>query len=140
MTAIRNTGRAYPPPQRRADCMGDRYGHYLGLLAAEERGILFLTPGVEVYEGMIVGENSREQDIVVNVCKEKQLSNMRSSTKDETVKLKAARLLSLEQCIEFLEDDEYLEVTPNSLRLRKKVLNKAERAKYEKNKRSSLSG
>ncbi|HHZ16260.1 MAG TPA: translational GTPase TypA [Clostridia bacterium] len=111
-----------------------------GLLAAEERGILFLTPGVEVYEGMIVGENSREQDIVVNVCKEKQLSNMRSSTKDETVKLKAARLLSLEQCIEFLEDDEYLEVTPNSLRLRKEVLNKAERAKYEKNKRSSLSG
>ena len=105
-----------------------------GLFAAEERGTLFITAGTEVYEGMIVGENSREQDIVVNICKEKQLSNMRSSTKDETVKLKAARNLALEQFLEYLGDDEYLEVTPHSLRLRKKVLNKAERAKYEKNK------
>jgi GTP-binding protein len=109
-----------------------------GLLAAEERGTLFLTAGVDVYEGMIVGENSREQDIVVNVCKEKQLSNMRSSTKDETIKLKGARSLALEQYLEFLEDDEYLEVTPHSLRLRKKVLNKAERAKYEKNRRTTI--
>lgn len=109
-----------------------------GLLAAEERGTLFLTAGVDVYEGMIVGENSREQDIVVNVCKEKQLSNMRSSTKDETIKLKGARTLALEQYLEFLEDDEYLEVTPHFLRLRKKVLNKAERAKYEKNRRATI--
>jgi GTP-binding protein len=109
-----------------------------GLLAAEERGTLFLTAGADVYEGMIVGENSREQDIVVNVCKEKQLSNMRSSTKDETIKLKGARSLALEQYMEFLEDDEYLEVTPHSLRLRKKVLNKAERAKYEKNRHTTI--
>lgn len=105
-----------------------------GLLAAEGRGTLFITPGTEVYEGMIVGENSREQDIVVNVCKEKAQTNMRSSVKDETIKLKAPRFLSLEQSLEYLEDDEYLEVTPHHLRLRKKVLKKGERAKYEKNK------
>lgn len=107
-----------------------------GLLAAEERGTLFTVPGTEVYEGMIVGENSREQDIVVNVCKGKNLSNMRSATKDETVKLKAPRYLSLEQSLEYLDDDEYLEVTPHNLRLRKKVLNKADRAKYEKNRKT----
>lgn len=108
-----------------------------GLLSAEGRGTLFVTPGTQVYEGMIVGENNREQDIVVNVCKEKALTNMRSSVKDETVKLKSARFMSLEQSLEYLEEDEYLEVTPHSLRLRKKVLNKGERAKYEKNKHSS---
>ncbi len=108
-----------------------------GLLIAEGRGTLFITPGTEVYEGMIVGENSREQDIVVNVCKEKALTNMRSSVKEETVKLKSARSLSLEQSLEYLEDDEYLEVTPHTLRLRKKVLNKGERAKYEKYKHTT---
>ena len=107
-----------------------------GMFSAEERGILFITPGTEVYEGMIVGENSREQDIVVNVCKEKQQSNVRSSTKDDTVKLKASRSLSLEQSLEYLADDEYLEVTPKSLRLRKKYLKKAERERYEKNRRN----
>ncbi len=107
-----------------------------GMLSAEERGVLFIVPGVDVYEGMIVGENSREQDIVVNVCKEKAMSNMRSSTKEETVKLKSPRILSLEQSLEYLGDDDYLEITPKSLRLRKKVLNKSERAKYEKNKRA----
>ena len=81
---------------------------------------------------MIVGENSREQDLVVNVCKEKQASNMRSSTKDETVKLKVPRTLSLEQSIEYIGDDELLEVTPKSIRLRKLVLNKADREKFEK--------
>lgn len=105
-----------------------------GLLGSEERGTLFIVPGTEVYEGMLVGENSREQDIVVNVCKEKALTNMRSSTKDDTVKLKAARILSLEQSLEFLNDDEYLEVTPKSLRLRKKYLKKADREKAQKNK------
>jgi GTP-binding protein len=106
-----------------------------GLLSAEGRGTLFLTSGAEVYEGMIVGESSREQDIEVNVCKEKALTNMRSSVKDETVKLKAPRFLSLEQSLEYLEDDEYLEVTPHALRLRKKFLRKGERARYEKNKK-----
>ena len=92
----------------------------------------FCDPGTEVYEGMIVGENSREQDIEVNVCKEKALTNLRSSVKDETIKLKAARFLSLEQSLEYLGDDEYLEVTPHCLRLRKKILNKGARAKYKK--------
>jgi GTP-binding protein len=103
-----------------------------GLMAAEERGTLFIGPGVKVYEGMVVGENNREQDITVNVCKEKAMTNMRSSTKDETVKLKVPRTLSLEEAISFLGDDEYLEVTPQTLRLRKKYLNKEERAKQEK--------
>jgi len=108
-----------------------------GLLSAEGRGTLFITPGIEVYEGMIVGENNREQDIVVNVCKEKAMSNMRSSVKDETVKLKSPRALSLEQSLEYLEDDEYMEVTPHTFRLRKKVLNKGERAKYEKHQQTT---
>ncbi|WP_034421271.1 translational GTPase TypA [Thermanaerosceptrum fracticalcis] len=107
-----------------------------GLLSIEDRGTLFIIPGTEVYEGMIVGENSREQDIVVNVCKEKALTNMRSSTKEETVKLKAPRLFTLEQALEYLGDDEYLEVTPKSFRLRKKFLKKADREKYEKQKKS----
>ncbi|MFY9377686.1 MAG: translational GTPase TypA, partial [Peptococcia bacterium] len=85
-----------------------------GMLQIEDRGTLFISPGVEVYEGMIVGENSREQDIVVNVCKEKNLTNMRSSSKEETVKLKIPRKLSLEQALEYLNDDEYLEITPQS--------------------------
>ena len=103
-----------------------------GMLQIEDRGTLFISPGVEVYEGMIVGENSREQDIVVNVCKEKNLTNMRSSSKEETVKLKIPRKLSLEQALEYLNDDEYLEITPQSLRLRKKHLKKADREKYQK--------
>jgi len=107
-----------------------------GLLSVEDRGTLFITPGTEVYEGMIVGENNREQDIVVNVCKEKALTNMRSSTKDETVKLKVPRIMSLEHSLEYLDDDEYLEITPKSLRLRKKYLKKADREKYEKQKRN----
>ncbi len=109
-----------------------------GILSVEDRGTLFVTPGMEVYEGMIVGENSREQDIVVNVCKEKHLTNMRASSKEETVKMKAARIMSLEQCLEYLDDDELLEVTPKSLRLRKKYLKKGEREKYEKQKKSQV--
>ncbi|MEL7623061.1 MAG: translational GTPase TypA [Clostridiales bacterium] len=108
-----------------------------GLINVESRGTLFISPGAEVYEGMIVGENSRDQDLVVNVCKEKQASNMRSSTKDETVKLKVPRNLSLEQSIEYIGDDELVEVTPKSIRLRKLVLHKGEREKYEKSRRQS---
>jgi len=106
-----------------------------GLMSVEDRGVLFITPGTEVYEGMIVGENNREQDITVNVCKQKALTNVRSSTKEETVKLKAPRILSLEQALAYLDDDEYLEVTPKSIRLRKKLLRKADREKYEKSKK-----
>jgi GTP-binding protein len=112
--------------------------HNYGLLNVEERGTLFVQAGVEVYEGMVVGENSREQDLTVNVCKEKAASNVRSSTKEETVKLKTPRTLSLEQAVEYIEDDELIEITPKSIRMRKRFLNKAERERYEKNHFKSL--
>ena len=98
----------------------------------EERGVLFIAPGVEVYEGMIVGSHSRDNDLVVNACKEKHMSNVRSATKEETTRLKTPRLLSLEAAIEFLADDEYCEVTPKNIRLRKKILKKGEREKAQK--------
>ena len=88
----------------------------------QERGELFVGPAIEVYEGMIVGENSREQDMDVNVTKEKKLTNMRSSTADEAIRLVPHRELNLEQAIEFIADDEFVEITPKSIRLRKKVL------------------
>ena len=93
----------------------------------QERGELFLGPGVEVYEGMIAGENSREADMEVNVTKEKKQTNMRASTADEAIRLIPHRELNLEQAIEFLADDEYVEVTPKSIRLRKKVLDAKKR-------------
>jgi GTP-binding protein len=108
-----------------------------GLINVESRGTLFIYPGTEVYEGMIVGENNRDQDLTVNVCKEKQATNMRSSTKDETVKLKVPRTLSLEQSVEFIGDDELVEVTPKSIRLRKLLLRKAERDKSDKARRNA---
>jgi GTP-binding protein len=88
----------------------------------QERGELFIGPGVEVYEGMIIGENSRDNDLDVNAVKEKKLTNMRSSTADEAIRLVPFRPLNLEQAIEFIADDEFVEVTPKSLRLRKKIL------------------
>ncbi|OUM87777.1 MAG: GTP-binding protein TypA [Bacillus thermozeamaize] len=103
-----------------------------GIESAEQRGVMFITPGTEVYEGMIVGEHAREQDLVVNVCKEKHATNIRSSTKEETVKLKAPRLLSLEEALQFLNDDEYCEITPVSIRLRKKHLTRSAREKADK--------
>ena len=93
----------------------------------QERGELFIGPSVDVYEGMIVGENSREQDMDVNITKEKKLTNMRSSTADEAIRLVPHRELSLEQAIEFIADDEFVEITPKSIRLRKKVLNASRR-------------
>ena len=93
----------------------------------QERGELFIGPTVDVYEGMIVGENSREQDMDVNITKEKKLTNMRSSTADEAIRLVPHRELSLEQAIEFIADDEFVEITPKSIRLRKKVLQASRR-------------
>lgn len=110
-----------------------------GILSIEDRGILFVEPGTEIYEGMIVGEHTRDNDIVVNICKEKQLTNVRSATKDETVKMKTPRLFSLEQALEYLNDDEYCEITPKSVRLRKKILNKSERERAEKHRKMSES-
>ncbi|GED60401.1 translational GTPase TypA [Brevibacillus formosus] len=106
-----------------------------GLMSVEDRGTMFIQPGTEVYEGMIVGEHNRDNDLTVNVCKEKHATNVRSATKDETVKMKAPRMLSLEEALEYLNDDELCEVTPQSVRLRKKYLNKSDRERYEKQKR-----
>ncbi len=94
-----------------------------GLWAAQERGALFIGPGVPVYGGMVVGETPKSEDITVNVCRKKQLTNMRASGSDEALRLVPPRNLSLEQCLEFLADDELLEVTPENLRLRKRILN-----------------
>ncbi|KZE76454.1 translational GTPase TypA [Paenibacillus elgii] len=105
---------------------------FYGMLSVEDRGTLFLEPGTEVYEGMIVGEHNRDNDIIVNICKEKQLTNVRSATKEDTVKMKTPRLYSMEQALEYLNDDEYCEITPKSIRLRKKILNKGERERFEK--------
>jgi GTP-binding protein len=93
----------------------------------EDRGVLFTPPGVEVYEGMIIGEHSRDNDLDVNVVREKKLTNMRASTADEAIRLAPPRLLNLEQAIEFIADDEMVEVTPKSLRLRKKILKSNQR-------------
>ena len=98
-----------------------------GLFNAQERGTLFIEPGQKVYEGMIVGMNPKGEDIAVNVCKQKHVSNMRASGSDEALRLTPPRKFSLEQNLEFLADDELLEVTPKSLRLRKKILDRAER-------------
>ena len=89
--------------------------------------MLFVAPSDRVYEGMIVGENARDADINVNIVKEKKLTNMRASTSDEAIRLVPPRILNLEQAIEFVRDDEYVEVTPKSIRLRKKVLKFNER-------------
>lgn len=100
-----------------------------GLFNAQERSTLFLKPGVPVYAGMIVGENSREDDLVVNVCKKKQLTNNRASGSEDALKLVSPRIMSLEQCLEFIADDELVEVTPLNIRLRKTILSKEQRMK-----------
>jgi len=107
------------------------------LIQLEDRGTMFVEPGTEVYEGMIVGEHNRENDLTVNVVKEKQLTNMRQATKEHTVTLKKPRIMSLEQCLQYLNDDEYCEVTPQSIRLRKKLLKKSEREKQAKRQKAS---
>ena len=100
-----------------------------GLFNAQERGVLFIGAGVPVYAGMVVGETPKSEDITVNICKKKQLTNMRAAGSDEALRLTTPRQMSLEQCLEFLADDELLEVTPESLRLRKRILSHADRMK-----------
>lgn len=102
------------------------------IMSIEERGTVFVEPGTEVYEGMIVGENSRDNDLTVNITKAKQMTNVRSATKDQTAVIKKPKILTLEESLEFLNDDEYCEVTPESIRLRKQILNKNEREKAAK--------
>lgn len=103
-----------------------------GLFGAQDRGTMFISPGEKVYEGMVVGENSRQDDIVVNVCKRKQATNTRASGSDEAVRLTTPRVMSLEQCIDFLGPDELLEVTPEHLRIRKRILRADIRLKKKK--------
>ncbi|WP_411747631.1 translational GTPase TypA [Psychrobacillus psychrotolerans] len=103
-----------------------------GMMGIEDRGTLFVEPGTDIYEGMIVGENTRDADITVNITKAKQKTNIRSANKDQTNVIKRPRILTLEEAIEFLGDDEYLEITPQSIRLRKKVLEKSERERVTK--------
>ncbi len=102
-----------------------------GLFNTQSRGRLFIGPATEVYEGMIVGENPKNEDIVCNVCKKKQLTNTRASGSDDALRLVPHSVLSLEQSLEFIKDDELVEITPNNIRLRKRILNKEERMKYE---------
>ncbi|AEB29618.1 GTP-binding protein TypA/BipA-like protein [Carnobacterium sp. 17-4] len=108
-----------------------------GIMGVEDRGTIFIEPTTEIYEGMIVGENSRENDITVNITKAKQKTNVRSANKDQTNVIKAPRHLTLEESLEFLGDDEYCEITPLSVRLRKQVLNKNEREKSAKKNKAS---
>ena len=102
--------------------------------SVEDRGVMFVGPGVDVYEGMIVGEHSRDNDLTVNVTKGKQMTNTRSSSKDSTVVLKRPRQFNLESCLDYINEDELVEVTPNNIRLRKRYLTENERRQqYRKN-------
>ncbi len=105
-----------------------------GLYNAQERGVLFITPGTKVYSGMVVGQSPKAEDIEINVCKTKKLTNTRSSSADEALKLTPPRIMSLEQCLDFIDTDELLEVTPKNLRIRKKILDplKRKRASFNK--------
>ena len=107
--------------------MGESTGY--GLFYAQDRGRMFIGPGVEVYEGMIVGVSPKSEDITVNVCKKKHATNTRASGSDEALKLTPPSVLSLEQCLEFIKPDEFVEVTPKSIRMRKTILNKEQRMK-----------
>ncbi|SFE34555.1 GTP-binding protein [Lentibacillus persicus] len=103
-----------------------------GIMQLEDRGVIFVEPGTEVYAGMIVGEHNRENDLTVNITKEKHLTNVRSSTKDQTATIRKTRDMSLEEALQYLNDGEYCEVTPEKVRLRKKLLNQNEREKAAK--------
>lgn len=111
---------------------GKATAYALGQL--EDRGVMFIKPGEEVYEGMVVGEHSHDNDLAVNVVKGKKLTNTRASGSDHTVVLKRPRLMSLETCLDYINSDELVEVTPNSFRIRKKILNTNERKKYDSKK------
>lgn len=103
-----------------------------GIMQLEDRGVIFVEPGTEVYGGMIVGEHNRENDLTVNITKEKHLTNIRSAHKDNTATIRKTRNMSLEQALQYINDDEYCEITPENIRLRKKILNKSERERAAK--------
>ena len=99
---------------------------------------MFIAPGTQVYEGMIVGENKYDIDLSVNVCQTKNLTNQRSANKDQTVVLKSPRKMTLEACLDYINSDELVEVTPNTFRIRKKILNDSERKKFEARNKSTI--
>ncbi|WP_058486767.1 translational GTPase TypA [Defluviitalea phaphyphila] len=105
-----------------------------GLYNAQDRGTLFIKPGTKVYEGMVIGQNPKGEDIEVNVCKKKHATNMRASGSDEALRLSPPKIMSLEECLEFIQEDELLEVTPLSLRIRKRILNSGQRQKSRRKK------
>ena len=121
--------------------ISDRSGGTMpyALFGLLDRGTFFVPPGVEVYEGMIVGENNKDSDLALNVCREKKLSNMRAAGRDDNVKLPPPLVMSLEECLEYVEDDELLEVTPTQLRLRKRFLTELERKRDSKRQKSTVS-
>ena len=127
-TVSRSTGSWTRPS---GSLVADRRGvvSAYALINLQERGSLFVGPGDEVYEGMIVGENARSEDLDVNACREKHLTNIRSSTADVLVRLVPHRVLSLDQALEFLRKDECVEVTPNHVRLRKVLLSQQDRVR-----------
>ena len=105
---------------------------------AEDRGQLFIGPGTEVYEGMVIGENTRGQDMPINICKKKHLTNIRSAGGDMEIRLTPPRRMSLDEAIEYLSDDELLEVTPESYRIRKRILNTTERGRVTKKAKEAI--
>jgi GTP-binding protein len=113
------------PSRPTGSLVADRPGKTTGyaIFNLQERGEIFISPGAEVYQGMIIGENARDSDLDVNIVREKKLTNMHASVSDQAIRLVPPRILSLEQAIEFIRDDELVEVTPQSIRLRKKILN-----------------
>jgi GTP-binding protein len=143
LTETRGTGILYHSFHGYGEYRGDIPGRNRGVLVAfeggvsvsyaldniQDRGMLFIGPGVPVYEGMVIGENCREDDLVVNVCKEKKLTNMRASGSEEAIRLITPKAFSLEQALEYIERDELMEVTPQSVRMRKKILDRHERKK-----------
>ena len=108
-----------------------------GIYNAQERGMMFIDPGEKVYAGMVVGSHPKGDDMTVNVCKKKHMTNTRASGSDDALRLLPPRHMSLEQCLEFLAPDELLEVTPKSIRIRKKILDHAERMKAAAKKKNS---
>ncbi|HSH35231.1 MAG TPA: translational GTPase TypA, partial [Schnuerera sp.] len=103
-----------------------------GLYSAQDRGTLFIDPGTKVYEGMVIGSNPKGMDIEVNICKRKHQSNIRASGSDDALRLSPPKQMSLEEALEFIEDDELIEITPSSFRVRKKILDTNKRYKSKK--------
>jgi GTP-binding protein len=122
------------PKRKNGVLISNQQGTAMGyaLSNLEERGEMFIDPGTKVYEGMIIGLHSRDNDLTVNACKNKKLTNVRASGSDDSINLAPAKKFTLEQALEFIEDDELVEITPEAIRLRKKILNEKMRMRNSK--------